>query len=634
MSYFKALLDLLIIERNEDRVQYKKLTQQNSINQRRESGIVWYPVAIRGTELTKGDYINLEVERTTHQHEPHQLRFGMPAVLYSQHDAQNDRVEGMIAFIKGNVLKINLRIDELPEWTRNGKLAVELLFDENSYEEIEFALKRFEKIETDKEATLLQILLGNKKPTFNETVFKFENKNLNVFQNNAVQKIVQANELAIVHGPPGTGKTTTLVHAIKALLKHNNKKILVVAPSNTAVDVLSEKLHEQGVSVLRMGNPIRVSEQLQSLTMDSKMQLHADSKQIKAMRKQANEFRDMAHKYKRNFGRDERDQRKLLFEEAKNIIKNIDNIEKYITDDIIAKAQVISATLIGSKHYLLKNVQFHTVVIDEAGQALEPSCWVAIEKAQKLILAGDHCQLPPTIKSHEAAKGGLEKTLFEKKIALHPEAVTLLQEQYRMHEHIMQYSSQHFYDGKLIANENVKQRKLFARDASVNFIDTAGCGFDEKINGHQISNPEEAQLLFKHLVQYLEQLQNENVLQQHAPSIAIISPYKMQVIWMQEYILSYEAIKPFLHLININTIDSFQGQEKDIVYISMVRSNDTNQIGFLADLRRMNVAMTRAKQKLVIVGDSATLSTNKFYENLIIYTQSIDAWVSAWEYNY
>jgi predicted DNA helicase len=304
-------------------------------------------------------------------------------------------------------------------------------------------------------------------------------------------------------------------------------------------------------------------------------------------------------------------------------------MEKYITDDVLHKAQVISATLVGSNHYSIRHLQYDVVIIDEAGQAIEPACWIPVLKTKKLVLAGDHCQLPPTIKSHEASKQGLEKTLLEKCVALHPESVTLLQEQYRMHEQIMQYSSTIFYNNKLVANDDVKNHKNFDADTPFTFIDTAGCGFDETVNGTQIKNPEEASLLFKHLVQYIENIKLQNI--KPFPSIAIISPYKHQIVTLQEYIMHVPELQDVMQHIKINTIDSFQGQEKDIIYISLVRSNSDSNIGFLSDIRRMNVAMTRARKKLVIVGDSATLSVLPFYENLISYAQANDAWMSGWE---
>ena len=632
MDYFKKLLDLLKIERQEDQNQYQKLTENTSVTERRAQGLAWYPVAIRGSEMSRADYLTVEIERPTHQDLPHQLRFGTPAVLFSNYDPKKERVEGTIAHQNGNRLKITLRTDELPSWTRDGKLGVEVLFDDNSYDEMNAALKAATAAFDKTENRLIKVLTGAQSPTFNDKPAPFfRPENLNESQQNALQNILSANELAVVHGPPGTGKTTTLVQAIKALVAQDHQQILVVAPSNTAVDLLSEKLHDEGLNVLRVGNPARVSERLQSLTLDAKMAEHPYIKESKRLKKQAQEYKSMAHKYKREFGRSERDQRKALFDEAHKLMKEVDKTEQYIIEDLVAKAQVVTATLVGSNHYTVRDLRFHTVVIDEAGQALEPACWIPILKAQKLVLAGDHCQLSPTIKSSEAAKNGLSTTLLEKCVALHPQAVTLLETQYRMNEAIMGYSSQVFYDQKLKAHATVATRLLFAGDAPLAFVDTAGCGFEEKLAGTSSTNPEEAALLFKHLTQLVETLR-EHYSAENFPTVAVISPYKQQINVLKEQLIHCPELQPYLDKISVNTIDSFQGQERDVVYISMVRSNNEGEIGFLSDIRRMNVAMTRARKKLVVVGDSATLAQLPFYENFIAYAQKLDSYHSAWEW--
>lgn len=632
MDYFKQQLELLKTEREEDRKAYQELTETSSVNERRANGLSWYPIAIRGSEMSRGDYLTVEVERTTHQDVSHQLRFGASAMLFSNHDPKNNRLEGTITYQSRNTLKITLRTDELPEWSRDGKLGIDLLFDDNSYDEMTNALKLASTLqEKAEEGRLIKILTGEKQPTFDTHIHTYVIPGLNPSQQAAIDKIRAANELAIVHGPPGTGKTTTLVQAIKALIKQDNKQILVVAPSNTAVDLLTEKLSDEGLNVLRVGNPAKVSDSLMSLTLDSKMTAHSSMKEIKKLKKQASEFRDMAHKYKRNFGKAERDQRKALFDEARSIMKSVENTEQYIISDLLTRAQVITATLVGSNHYTVRQLKYHTVVIDEAGQALEPACWIPILKARKVILAGDHCQLPPTIKSAEAAKNGLSTTLLEKCVQLHPEAVSLLQEQYRMHEHIMGYSSQVFYESKLKAHQSVAAHLLHQEDTALAFIDTAGCGFDEKTEGTSTTNPEEAAFLFKHLTKTVTELapryQPDNF-----PSIAVISPYKQQVQLLKEQLEHTPELEPYKNAITINTIDSFQGQERDIVYISMTRSNTENKIGFLSDIRRMNVAMTRARKKLVVIGDSGTLSQFPFYGDFIAYAEEKNAYLSAWEF--
>jgi superfamily I DNA and/or RNA helicase len=632
MEYFKKLQELLKIEQEEDKRLYKQQAETLSINDRRANGLAWYPIAIRDTEMSRGDYLTVEVERPTNQDIVHQLRFGASAALFSNHDPLRDRVEGVITWQSGNKLKITLRTDELPDWGRDGKLGIDLLFDDNSYDEMLFALKLATNLsEKKEEGNLIRVLTGEKAPGFDNRLSPIVIPSLNTSQQAAVHKILSANELAIVHGPPGTGKTTTLVQAIKLLIKQEHQQILVVAPSNAAVDLLSDKLADEGLNVLRVGNPARVSEKLMSLTLDSKVSEHNSMKEIKKLKKQASAYRDMAHKYKRSFGKAERDQRKALFDEARKIMKDVENTEQYIVNDLLARAQVITATLVGANHYTVRHLRYKTVVIDEAGQALEPACWIPILKGQKLILAGDHLQLSPTIKSEEAARKGLSTTLLEKAVKLHPEAVTLLEEQYRMHETIMGYSSHIFYENRLKAHDSVARHLLFTDDQPLSFVDTAGCGFDERNEGTSVTNPEEASFLFKHLTLQVELLATHYT-PENFPSIAVISPYKQQVELLKELLLHTPALQVYGKRIAVNTIDSFQGQERDIVYISMTRSNTESKIGFLSDTRRMNVAMTRARKKLVVVGDSGTLSIFPFYANFIAYAEGYEAYHSAWEF--
>jgi ATP-dependent RNA/DNA helicase IGHMBP2 len=635
MDYFSRLAELLKIEQAEDRQQYQEQAMSASVSVRREAGLAWYPIAIRDTELGRGDYLTIEVERTTHQDIAHQLRFGAPAALFSNHDPATDRVEGTISFQAGNRLKLTLRTDELPEWTRDGKLGIDLLFDDNSYSEMFGALRQASALAGKREeGRLIRILTGEEAPAFQarDPAAKLADLTLlNTAQRSAVERILAAEDLAIVHGPPGTGKTTTLVAAIRSLLRRDEGKVLVVAPSNTAVDLLSEKLADAGVNVLRVGNPARVSEKLFSLTLDSRMAEHSAMKEIKRLKKKAGEFKDMAHKYKRNFGQAERDQRKALFDEARNILKEVERTEQFILDDTIAKARVITATLVGANHYTVRNLRYATVLIDEAGQALEPACWIPLLKAPRLVLAGDHCQLPPTIRSEEAARKGLNTTLLEKCVSLYPEAVSMLEEQYRMHERIMGYASEVFYDRRLKAHPTVAQHVLFAGEPPLAFVDTAGCGFDERQEGSGLTNPEEAEFLVRHAARLIAELHNRYP-GDDFPTMAIISPYRNQVHLLQELVGAAPGLRAHTDKITVNTIDSFQGQERDIVYIGMTRSNADSRIGFLSDTRRMNVAMTRARKKLVVIGDSATLSRVPFYASFVAYAQQHDAYQSAWEF--
>ncbi|MDB5125922.1 MAG: hypothetical protein JWQ85_154 [Mucilaginibacter sp.] len=604
MSYFKELIALLAAERSADEAAFTSLTSGTGAAQRRTLGLCWYPIAIRNTEPVRGDYLSVEVERTTHKNLAHQLRFGSSVALFSNHD-NNDRVNGTITFIGGDRLKVTLLTEELPDWASDGKLGIDLLFDAYSYDEMRNALKKAEQTDSH----LIRVLTGSENPAFVPT--DYTNSNLNSSQQTAVKNILGAQDLAIVHGPPGTGKTTTLVAAINALIAQGEPQILVVAPSNTAVDLLSEKLSETGLNVLRIGNPVRVTERLQKLTLDSRMAEHGQMKEVKKLKKMAAEFKNMAHKYKRSFGKAERDQRKALFNEAHRIMRDVAKIEEFVAEDVISKAQVITATLVGADHYTIKDLTFKTVIMDEAGQALEPAAWIPILKAQRVILAGDHLQLPPTVKLQ---RSGLATTLLEKCVALHPEAVTLLEEQYRMNTQIMGFSSLKFYNNKLTAHPLVASRLLNPEDKPFTFIDTAGAGYEEQAEGTSTANPEEAAFVVRHIVA----MDYSNV------SVAVIAPYKEQVGLLKALLLETA--------VEVNTVDGFQGQERDVVYISLTRSNSDGTIGFLSDYRRMNVAMTRAKLKLVLVGDSATLAQTPFYAELIAYVEGLGGYESVWEY--
>jgi ATP-dependent RNA/DNA helicase IGHMBP2 len=604
MSYFQQLIGQLAAERAADEAFFIGLTTGTGAARRRELGLSWYPVAIRNTEPARGDYLSVEVERTTHKELGHQIRFGSSVALFSNHDS-SDRVNGTVTYIDGDRMKVTLLTEELPDWAGAGKLGIELLFDAYSYQEMRDALKKAERTDSH----LIQVLTGSASPAFTPTVYS--NNALNSSQEKAVRNILGAQDLAIVHGPPGTGKTTTLVAAITELVKSGEPQILVVAPSNTAVDLLSEQLSATGLNVLRIGNPVRVIERLQKLTLDSRMAGHEQVKEVKKLKKMAAEFKNMAHKYKRSFGKAEREQRKALFEEAHRIMRDVARIEEFVSDDVIGKAQVITATLVGADHDTIKKLTFNTVVMDEAGQALEPAAWIPILKAQRLILAGDHLQLPPTVKSPQS---GLTTTLLEKAVALHPEAVTLLEEQYRMNTPIMGFSSLKFYRNRLTAHPLVANRLWKAGDKPFTFIDTAGAGYEEQAAGTSTSNPEEAAFIVHHI----------SAMNYEAVSVAVIAPYKEQVNLLKDLFIGTP--------IEVNTVDGFQGQERDVIYISLTRSNSEGSIGFLADYRRMNVAMTRAKLKLVLVGDSATLGQTPFYAELIAHAEGLGGYESVWEY--
>ena len=642
----QQLRKLLKIERDEDFAQYKQHFSRNNINHRKQNGVTWYPIVITNTEIGLGEYIAIDIERTTNHNEPHQFSGGKVASLFSNNTSEDGTINGTIKVLGPNKLRLSLNMDELPDWCDDGKLGINLLFDETSYKEMDIALEKVISASHNRLAHLRDVMYEIKPPVFEKVDESLHITGLNQSQNSAVQKILSAKDIAIIHGPPGTGKTTTLVQAIRQTL-FTEKQVLVCSPSNTAVDLLTEKLHREGITVLRLGNPARISEEVLMNTLDAKVAAHESYKDLKSYRKTAEEYFRMAGKYKRTFGKEEREQRQLFYQEARKILHEARILEDYIISEQFDKAQVIACTPVVSSGRMMRDKQFSTVFIDEAAQALEPMCWIPISRSNRVVFAGDHFQLPPTVKSKEAEKLGLKETLFERAVKIENVSV-MLNTQYRMHEHIMNFSNKKFYAGNLIADLSVKETLLDTQDLLLNtaldFIDTAGCGYNEIINPESLSiaNPEEAQLLIKHLKMVLTQhalsarAELNEVIPSHGSlkrlSIGIISPYKEQVQYITAQIAADEELEKYKSAIAVKTVDGFQGQERDIIYISMVRSNDQREIGFLSDTRRMNVALTRAKKKLVVIGDSATIGNHPFYKDFLDYAESIGAYKSAWEF--
>lgn len=629
----KSLRLLLKQEKEEELAQYNFKLSSTSLVERRKQGLCWYPVRIEKTSFDSGERLLVRISRPKKHQDSHQFQSGKPVRLFSNaaNNHEEDSVHGVVNFVKDLEMLITLNSDELPDWIYRGYLGVHLLFDEISYREMENALGYLLNTKDTRINQLKNILLGDSDAKFvQEKIIKTDT--LNQSQNKALNLIANAQDVAIIHGPPGTGKTTTLVEAIAEVLK-DEEQVLVCAPSNTAVDLLVEKLSEKQIEVLRIGNPARVTEEFLEKTLDTRIAHHMYYKELRTIRKKAEEFRNMAQKYKRNFGYEERQQRKLLYAEADKLRDEAEQLEFFISNDIISRARVIACTLVGSNSYALKGKRYKTVFIDEAAQALEPASWIPIIKAERVIFAGDHCQLPPTIKSHKAAVAGLNITLFEKAIKRN-KADVMLTEQYRMNSQIMTFSSRMFYNGQLLANPAVANHKVFPDDLPVEFIDTAGCGFFEQEDSetHSISNQEEAVLLAKHFTRYVTLVDNSGFLE-NISDTGIISPYKAQVTLLQEALAGNDLLPAYISgNLSINTVDSFQGQERDIIYISLARSNEKGEIGFLSDTRRMNVAMTRARKKLVIVGDSSTICTDPFYDRLLDYVNEIGGYRSAFEF--
>ncbi|GHN01495.1 helicase [Cytophagales bacterium WSM2-2] len=623
------------MERQADLEQYRQKVLVRSLHQRVKEGVTWYPVRLLRDYIGTGERVMIEIEKTSHFDNPHSFQSGKVVSFFTNASGKPNKqhVNGVINFVKENVMTITLNGDDLPDWIDDGSLGIDVMFDEMTYREMEYALRKVMEAEDNRLAELREILLGDvvgNPPLVAPKDQEPEASYLNESQRSAVKKIVEAPDVAFIHGPPGTGKTTTIVECIKRTVQTEGQ-VLVCAPSNAAVDLLVEKLALQGLNTLRIGHPARVTEQSLSKTLDARIAEHNHFDELRSLRRKLEQLRHQAGQFKRNYGHFEREQKRMAREQAKLLKSDADMLEFYIVNDLLNTSEVICCTLVGSSHPVLKGRKFKTVFIDEAGQALEPACWIPLLKSHRAIFAGDHFQLPPTIKSREAANQGLSRTLFEKGIEKFPGHSAMLQVQYRMHEAIMKFSSHYFYSDGLIAHDSVKHELLRSYEQPVEFVDTAGCGYTEKQDPETLSrfNEEEAELLIHQVEKIVESIGVSAWLDEKI-TMGIITPYSAQVDRLQHLAGGSEILEPIHRLVSINTVDAFQGQERDVIAISFVRSNEKSEVGFLADIRRTNVAMTRARKKLIMIGDSATLGAHPFYSTLMEFLQEDGFYKSAY----
>ena len=682
ISPIQALLQqrtLLQLEYYTEKEAFRKLTEQMGMQRKVKRGDAWFPLQVGKSFYNSLNQTAIEVFRTSDQDIEHNFEFGRPVMFFmvkkmgknenqgntalqqpknasdANHKVQNSNLKvqsikyfsftGTVSYVDGDRMVITVPdsapLLELQQST--DPIGVQLSFDETSYKLMFEALDRVMKAKNNRLAYLRDLFYSHQK----EGRFSFEPMKfpwLNPTQERAVNEVLWAKDVAIVHGPPGTGKTTTLVEAINETLMRESQ-VLVCAQSNMAVDWISEKLVDRGINVLRIGNPTRVNDKMLGFTYERRFESHADYPQLWAIRKAIRELRKNRKKGSENY-----------HQKMDRLKSRAAEIELRINAELFGEARVIACTLVGSAHHLLEGMKFGTLFIDEAAQALEAACWIPMKRASRVILAGDHCQLPPTVKSIAALRAGLGKTLMERIAENKPEVVTLLKIQYRMNDEIMRFSSDWFYGGKVESAPQIKYRSVLDYDHPITWIDTSNeenqitiegedapedsastsssvsaanqnsdLNFKEQFVGESFGriNKAEAELTLLTLAEYFTKIGKQRVLSESI-DVGIISPYRAQVQYLKKLIKKYEFFKPYRRLISVNTVDGFQGQERDVILISLVRSNDEGQIGFLKDLRRMNVAMTRARMKLIILGNKNTMTKHPFYKKLWEYVEAIN----------
>jgi len=631
---------LLQMEYEEEKQAYQQFTEAVGLQRRVQLGDAWLPLRVGRSFYNSLNQLCVEVFRNVadDDEDDHHFEFGRPVqFFYVLPSAVDKKVAtkpelklkslftGTVSYVDGARMVVavadgaplaDLQITE-------GQLGVQLFFDETTYRLMFEALERTMRAK-GRLGYLRDLFYSRQKAeTFSFPDIGFDY--LNATQAYAVNEVLRAKDVAIVHGPPGTGKTTTLVEAIYETLRRESQ-VLVCAQSNMAVDWISEKLVDRGINVLRLGNPSRVNDKMLSFTYERRFEAHPDYPQLWAIRKTIRELRS------------QRKRGDSWHQKMDRLKSRATELEIRINAELFSEARVIASTLVGSANRLLDGMKFGTLFIDEAAQALEAACWIPIRRAQRVIFAGDHCQLPPTVKCYEALKGGLGRTLMERIADQKPECVTLLRIQYRMHEDIMRFSSDWFYHNQMVAAPEVQHRSILDLDLPMTWIDMAPFTHDtgdnavlmgketnqSTTNGFSYSNPAEAELTLLSLQAYFELIGKQRILDEQL-DVGIISPYRAQVQLLRQQLRKRVFFKPFRHLISVNTVDGFQGQERDIIVISLVRSNDEGQIGFLRDLRRMNVAITRARMKLIILGNRQTMTRHPFYRRLWQYVQSLKA---------